>query len=130
MYARYEPLGPRLFVHDCLSVMLIGYWIYLVLFIHRIRSPLLPFLIFFVHVALEPSLLVGESAVFLRFKRFVAFQIGYPIALLTLSLWLLAWGTHHRERFLNRIQSRWETITSQRHSNPGRPPGRTKSGGS
>jgi hypothetical protein len=87
MYIRYEPLLQRIFVYDCLTILLLGYWAYLVIRQARIRNPLIPLAIFCFHVIITPYILMGDHVVFLRFRRLLSFQVGYPVALATLVLW-------------------------------------------
>jgi len=112
MYVRYEPLLQSIFIHDCFTVLLMCYWIYLILYIHRVKNPLIPFLIFFLHAVISPYLLMGDNAVFLRFRRFGAFRAGYPIALGTISIWVLAWLVGNRSTIVDRARK----ILLRRHA--------------
>jgi hypothetical protein len=89
MYARYEPIMRGVIIHDFFAVFLLGYWLYLILFLHRLKRPWIPFLIFFSVMTFIPWILSGDSAVFLRFRRFALFKFGYPIALSTFSIWVI-----------------------------------------
>jgi hypothetical protein len=89
MYARYHPLLIKLFIHDCLTIPLMVYWCYLVLYFNRVKRPLIPLLIFLLYFRAIPIMIMGTSVTLLYFKRLGTFKMGYPIALASLAVWTI-----------------------------------------
>lgn len=90
-YILNEPLLQKNLVYDIVSFLVMLYWAYLVIFFRRVKRPYFPFLVFMLHVAVEPYLVMGDNAVFLRYRRLIPFRLGYPIALGACSIWLVTW---------------------------------------
>jgi len=88
-YIRYEPLLQKHLVHDAFAFLVMLYWAWLVVFIHRVKRPHVPLMVFLLHVVVVPYLIMGETVVFLHYCRIVPFQVGYPIAIGVFSVWFL-----------------------------------------
>jgi hypothetical protein len=97
-YAFYEPLGVRLFVFDVLAICHLGYLLWLAVTLRRRQNPLIPWAISAGLIVAVPYLLMGDSAVFLRFCRFGAFRAGYPLAMASLTLWAAVWAVRRARR--------------------------------
>jgi hypothetical protein len=87
-YTIYEPLGWRMFIYDMITLLYLGYLLGVAARLRKIKRPWLPWAISCVHVFLLPYAIMGDNAIFLRFKRYVAFHAGFPLAVACLTFWL------------------------------------------
>ncbi len=88
MYTFNDPAVRPMLIFDCVTVPFTLYWVYLIVRIRRVKGPLVPFVVFFLHAVVLPFVLAGDHAVFVHFRRMGCFFVGYPLALGTLSIWL------------------------------------------